>query len=108
LTADGLDTLIKNAFPATEIPHDQVQRVMAGVFARLDLPQKQARLSRWQRLGQLLSDLTPAPWALIRQTALPVAMGLALGIYLGQTPSQIPPQVQLLASLTTPLMAAGY
>ncbi|MCA1907993.1 MAG: hypothetical protein LDL39_06500 [Magnetospirillum sp.] len=108
MTADGLDTLIKNAFPATDIPPDQVQRVMAGVFARLDQTQPQVRLNRWQRLGQLLSELTPAPWVLVRQAALPVALALALGVYLGQVPRQTAPQVQLLASLTSPLMSAGY
>lgn len=108
MTADGLDTLIKNAFPATRIPPDQVQRVMAGVFARLDQPQPQVRLGRWQRLGQLLSELTPAPWVLVRQAAVPVALALVLGVYLGQTPSQTTPQIQLLASLTSPLMSAGY
>lgn len=108
MTADGLDTLIKNAFPATDIPPDQVQRVMAGVFARLDRPQAQVRDGRWQRLGQLLSDLTPTPWVLVRQAALPVALALTLGVYLGQVPSRTAPQVQLLASLTSPLMSAGY
>lgn len=108
MTADGLDTLIKNAFPATDIQPDQVQRVMAGVFARLDQPQVQAPPGRWHQLGQLLSELTPSPLALIRQTALPMALGLALGLYLGQMPEDTAPQDELMASLYDPLMTAGY
>lgn len=108
MTADGLDTLIKNAFPATDIAPEQVQRVMAGVFARLDQPQAQARPGRWRRLAELLSELTPAPLALIRQTALPVALGLALGLYLGQLPGDTAPQDELMASLSAPMMTAGY
>ncbi|OJX71787.1 hypothetical protein [Magnetospirillum sp. 64-120] len=108
MTVDGLDTLIRDAFPATDIRHDQVQRVMAGVFARLDQPQPQVPLTFWRRLAQLASDLTPTPQMLVRQAMLPVALGLALGIYLGHMPEDTAPQDELMASLSDPMMTAGY
>ena len=105
MTPDRLDALIRNTFPASAIPPEQVRRVVDGVFARLGRP---APPTRWQRAQALLAELTPSLPALVRQAALPVGMALALGLYVGQflPPAPRPP---LLASLTTPssLLMAG-
>jgi hypothetical protein len=107
VTPDGLDDLIRNHFPARNVGPAQVQRVMDAVMARLDQPQP---ASGWRRLLDLLSDFTPPPPVLLRQSAVPVGIALALGLYVGQHLHQPAPNPTLSALLpsSSSLLLAGY
>lgn len=107
MTPDGLDDLIRNHFPARDVGPAQVQRVMDAVMARLDQPQP---ASGWRRLLDLLSDFTPPPPVLLRQSAIPVGIALALGLYVGQHLHQPAPNPTLSALLpsSSSLLLAGY
>lgn len=108
MSHDRLDAMIRNAFPATQVPPDSVERVMAGVFARLDQPAPRSP-SLGRRVLALLGELTPSLPSLARQAALPASVALVLGLYAGQF-LQPPQHTGLLASLATPahLLMAGY
>lgn len=106
MTPDGLDHLIRNHFPAPDIPSHQVERVMAGVLARLDHP----RPMPWWRLWlDILGENTPSLPALLRQSAVPVGVAVALGIYAGQA-LQPAIQPQSLANLvaSNSILMTGY
>jgi len=107
VTPDGLDDLIRTNFPARDVGPAQVQRVMDAVMARLDQPQP---ITFWRRLLDLLSEFTPPPPVLLRQSAVPVGLALALGLYAGQylhQPTQSPALSALLPSSSS-LLLAGY
>ncbi|KAF0223263.1 MAG: hypothetical protein FD176_2082 [Rhodospirillaceae bacterium] len=107
MTPNGLDDLIRTNFPARDVGPAQVQRVMDAVMTRLDQPQP---TTGWRRLLDLLSELTPSPPVLLRQSVVPVGIALALGLYVGQHLHQPAPNPTLSALLpsSSSLLLAGY
>lgn len=109
MTPDRLDELIRNNLAAAPT-RDSVERVMAGVFARLDLPQS---APWWRRWRDSLSVLPPPLPLMLRQSLVPVGLALLLGVWAGQAlhPARQhhQPTATIAGLLTAPsLLPTGY
>ena len=108
MTPDRLDALIRTHFPPAQVPPEQVERVMAGVFAQLDCPAP-APVPRWRAWLDFLGEITPDLPALMRQSALPAGIAVVLGLYVGQALQAGIPDASLASLVTSPpVLMAGY